>query len=311
MFFVYLATFAVTTIFLLSRIRAKSAPKSPRIAGFDTRPGDANSGVIPKIIWSYWHTPEQPTVVQRCVRNWIRHCPDYEVRMVSESTLDRYVDRAELPASFVSLPPVRQSDWLRLYFLRRYGGIWLDSSTILTRSLDWLRNVQAEGHADYVGFYLDRYTAKAERPVIDSWAMAAPAGSRFICDWFDEFVGRSAAMGDAAYLAELKTQGVYDDVVQGIASPLYMMIHVAAQRVLHRGGPYRLRLIRAEDSAYFYQSISHWKRGFFFANILIRRCAEHPPALVKLRGGERRKLEPYLRWNFFSRNSLAGVHLCA
>jgi hypothetical protein len=287
---------------------APDAPAQPRVVRYQTDEA-ATVGDIPPIIWSYWHSDEQPLVVQRCVANWARHNPGYEICVVTAATLDRYLPATERPRDFEQRSPARQSDWLRLYFLQREGGIWLDASIILTRSLDWMRQAQAADGADYVGFYLERYTASPQRPVIDSWCMAAPAGSRFIADWFAEFSGPAWSRGDSAYLEALQSSGTAAEVLQRIASPAYMLIHVTAQRVLNDGGAYRLHLIRAEDSAYFYQAASHWRRGLFFATLLLRRAPRNPPPLIKLRGGERRKLEPYLARAHYARSSIAGQHL--
>jgi mannosyltransferase OCH1-like enzyme len=37
-----------------------------------------------------------------------------------------------------TLTLAKRSDWVRLELLNRYGGIWLDASTILTESLAWV-----------------------------------------------------------------------------------------------------------------------------------------------------------------------------
>lgn len=285
---------------------APNAPAQPRITRLATRPPTELAPAIPRIIWSYWHSAEQPEVVRRCIANWARHNPDYKIHVLSAATLSQHVPAADRPADFDRHSPARQSDWLRLYLLHRHGGIWLDASIILTRSLDWMLHAQQADSADYLGFYLQRYTTRPQCPVIDSWAMAAPAGSPFMADWFAEFSGRAWPLGDAQYLAELHTHDYAAEVLQRIASPDYMMIHVTAQRVLQRGGAYRLHLIRAEDSAYFYQHASRWRRGFFFANLLLRPAPKAPAALIKLRGGERRKLEPYLSSRCIHSKSIFG-----
>lgn len=304
--FILFLPLAALAVYLLRP--APDAPAQPRVVRYQTDEAAATGG-IPRIIWSYWHSDEQPLVVQRCLANWARHNAHYEIRMVSAATLDRYVPASERPRDFARMSPARQSDWLRLYFLHRDGGIWLDASIILTQSLDWLRDAQARDGAHYVGFYLDRYTTQAQRPIIDSWCMAAPPGSPFIADWLAEFTDKAWALGDAAYLQALHASGEASKLLQNIASPAYMMIHVTAQRVLHQGGAYRLHLIRAEDSAYFYQVASHWRRGLLFATLLLRRAPRTPPPLIKLRGGERRKLEPYLARSGHVRGSIAGQHL--
>jgi hypothetical protein len=297
-------------LILLTRWRAASAPDTPKVVRVDQgHRDDAAPAPVPRIIWSYWHAGQPPLVVERCFRNWSDHNPGYSVRCVSAQTLADYVEPQELPAGFGQMPPARQSDVLRLYFLRRYGGIWLDSSIILTRSLDWMIAAQQQSRAEYLGFYLQRYTTHADCPVIDSWCMAAPPASPFVSAWFEEFSRRALAGDVNDYIERVRSMPESERILQNIASPGYMAIHVAAQVVLAGGGAFRLALIRAEDSAYFYQQWSRWKRAGLFASLLLLRTPHRAPALIKLRGGERRKLEPYLRRNFYRADSLAGRHL--
>lgn len=309
MTFVWFLLAAALLFYGLTRLRAPSAPAEPRTRVVDTRKaGGRAPGAIPRIIWSYWHSGEQPEVVRACLRNWAALNPGYEIRVVSAAELSVYVDAAEVPESFHRAPPARQSDWLRLYFLKRYGGIWLDASIILTRSLDWMIEIQSQSGADYVGYYLDRYTLDPERPVMDSWCMAAPAGSAMVVDWFNEMHQGAFILGDVAYLQALESSGHSARVLQAIANPDYMMIHVTGQNVLHRGGAYRLHLRRAEDCAYFYQAMHgwRWKRLGLYSCLLCLRSPAHAPAMIKLRGGERRKLEPYLKRRLYTQRSLAG-----
>ena len=38
----------------------------------------------------------------------------------------------EIPAALDSASHAKRADWIRLELLRRYGGIWVDASSILT-----------------------------------------------------------------------------------------------------------------------------------------------------------------------------------
>ncbi len=293
------------------RRRAESAEMPPRFSVFGggNVAGASMSSSVPHVLWTYWDDGQPPLVVQRCLQSWELHNPGYVINVLTAQNLLEFVESAEIPEAFASAWPARQSDWLRLYLLRRYGGIWLDASIFLTAPIDWMIDAQQRDGSDYVGFYLERTTSRQECPIVDSWCMAAPVGSRFVDDWYRELSTRAMVQGDRAYLAALEQRGIRDQMVQKLGDPAYLIIHVAAQVVLHDGSGYRLSLTRAEDSAYFYHMRSRWKRGLLYMRLLLMRHPHTPPALVKLRGGERRKLEGYLRWRFYRDGSLAGVHL--
>jgi len=275
-------------------------------------PADAAAG-IPRRVWSYWHDDRPPEVVRRCVAQWRRLNPGYEVHLLSARTVADFLPDA--PAGLARLGIPKQSDWIRLALLARHGGIWLDSSIILTEPLDWMLHKQQASGAQYLGFYLDRYAAGDARPLVDSWAMAAPAASPFVLDWLALFraqvvEGEGGTDGTAAYLQSLRAQGRFDDVVQKIGSPAYHTVHVCAQDLLQRRpGAWRLLLLRAEDSAYALQARSRWKRRRLYLHLLLNPVPVPCTPLVKLRGGERRKLEPYLRLEFFRARSIVGRYL--
>ena len=62
-------------------------------------------------------------------------------------------------------------DWLRLYLVSRYGGVWLDASIVLRVPLDGLVQHRAR---DFVGFYMAGWNARPDARVVESWFLAAP-----------------------------------------------------------------------------------------------------------------------------------------
>lgn len=93
-----------------------------------------------KIIWQYWHQGEEnaPLLIKKCFESVKKFHPDYEVKILSFDTINEYV---KLPSKYYELlkkgkiPIAIFSDILRLYLLRQYGGIWIDSTIYLTNRL--------------------------------------------------------------------------------------------------------------------------------------------------------------------------------
>lgn len=273
--------------------------------------GDASprQGAIPPIIWAYWNSPQRPLLVQRCLENWHRYNPDYQIRVLDDSSLVHFV--GDLPPSWPRLSVQQRSDWLRLELLRSHGGIWMDASTILTRSLDWVLQEQQRSQCDLVGFYIQRFTALPAYPVVENWFMAAPPGSAFIADLQAEFITQVLEPGSAEYLASLKRHGLYDAVVQRIESPEYLSMHVAIQRVLQdRRAHYRMALWCAEHTAFAYHEQARWDRARLKLRLFFMQQGQASvPFLVKLRGPDRRKLDHYLEQGLYLPDSIVGRHL--
>lgn len=273
-------------------------------------PAEPNVASIPRIIWAYWNGSALPEVVARCVAGWRALHPGWRIEVLDDVRARAVT--SHWPDALDQVTVQRRSDWLRLELLRQHGGIWLDASTILTRPLDWVGQEQQQARSDFVGFYLDRFTRLPRYPVVESWFMAAPPGSRFIIDAQQEFT-REVIEGDAqTYLDKLKAQGLLADAVQGIDSPLYLTIHVAMQRTLQRqGAAYRLSLWRAEDTAFTYHVQARWNRAGLKKRLFMMPLQGPPAPLIKLRGPDRKKLDLYLQQNIMVPGSLAQQYLPA
>jgi hypothetical protein len=60
----------------------------------------------------------------------------YKVHLINENNILDYIK--ELPTYFSNLQPAHQADYVRVNVICDYGGIWLDSDTIVMESLDSL-----------------------------------------------------------------------------------------------------------------------------------------------------------------------------
>lgn len=286
--------FAYEVLSRLQPRRAAPYPASPQVLVYENKGQQdvavaESSRTIPKKIWSYWHQAEPDAFVSRCIANWRTHCPDFEVQVLNQHTVQDYVPAHDLPQGFERLNPVKQSDWIRLYLVSRYGGYWVDATIVLTQSLSWLEALRAQHEAEFAGFYLGGYTHAPRCPVIENWAFGAAAGTPFVTAWHKEFHHALFEVGTEAYLASLQSQPDYAELLQGIPDPVYLLGHVTAQRVLRQGHhSLRLALLKAEDTAFFYQKALRWKWYLLYPRLCLVPADPHIAPLVKLRGGERR-----------------------
>ncbi|MBP7531757.1 MAG: capsular biosynthesis protein [Ottowia sp.] len=302
---------------LLTLLRPASAaaypgPVQPTVfSGAGSGAGADAVNPIPRRIWSYWNGAGLDLVVGQCIDNWRRQCPDYDIEVLNADNLERFVAPGDLPPGFARLAPPKQADWLRLYLVRHHGGFWLDASIVLTQSLDWLRAHQQAQRSEFAGFFLQGYTHDERWPVVESWAFGAPAHAPFVSAWQQEFHHALIEQGTAAYLAALRDQPSGAQLLQGIADPDYLLIHVAAQQVLRRDNTYRLALLCAEDTAYYYQKALSWKWYLLYPRLCLVPEQGASAPLVKLRGGERRHFSALLAHHGGARRGSLWQRACA
>lgn len=271
---------------------------------------------IPKIIWTYWHSEKIPLIVQKCIDGWRRFNPDYKINFINEINLRNYLD--EVPNEIYGVDVTKRADWIRLALLKKYGGVWIDASIILTRDLNWVDLEAKKYNANYIGFYLKGYTKNNNYPVIENWFMASSIDNEFINQWYDIFNNFVIKQGTDQYLNYLSDNGYCNEFYQGINDPYYHTMHVAAQHVMRNHSTkkllnyknnYRLHLLCAENSAYFYHTRSNWNRRSLFFKLLWNKINSDYPSLIKLRGGERRKINFFLKNKLFRKNTIADIFL--
>jgi len=115
--------------------------------------------VIPKVIHYCWFgNGEMPALAKRCIASWKRILADYEIKLWNEQNFDVHVSQFSREAydhqmyAFVS-------DYVRLWALRNYGGIYLDIDVEAVKQFDDLLNYRVVLGADDGGCILSAFMA--------------------------------------------------------------------------------------------------------------------------------------------------------
>jgi len=131
--------------------------------------------MIPKVIHYCWFgRSEKPKLTRKCIESWKRYCPDYEIIEWNEDNFDvnanRYVKEAYNNKKFAFV-----SDYVRLFALYNYGGIYMDTDVEVLKNLDFILNdgcvfgfeeknyiatsfMAAESKSDIIKEFLDIYS---------------------------------------------------------------------------------------------------------------------------------------------------------
>lgn len=92
--------------------------------------------MIPRIIHYCWfgQNPLPPLAV-KCIESWKRYCPGYEIKEWSEDNFDihccQYVEEAYSAKKWAFV-----TDYVRLYVLKEFGGIYMDTDVEVLKPLD-------------------------------------------------------------------------------------------------------------------------------------------------------------------------------
>ena len=240
---------------------------------------------IPKTIWTYWDGPDPPDSVRKCMQTWRNYNPDYDINLISSKNLSDYLPNVDVLGMKMANTAQRTSDLVRLHVLAEHGGIWCDSTIMMTAPIDFIHKYTG---ADLLGFHIKGSDNKKEWPVIESWFFACPPKSDFVIKWRDTFVKINDFESADKYVESIKNQGVD---ISKVSIPEYLAIHVAAQHVLQKqmtrdDVEANLKLWKAEDGPFKYAVRNDWNSYESVKSICSESAAELPP-IIKFRGAER------------------------
>ena len=138
--------------------------------------------MIPKLIHYCWFGNNQmPELSCKCIRSWKKHLPHYQMKLWNEDSFDvnsnLYVKEAYEAKKYAFV-----TDYVRLYALYHYGGVYMDTDVEVLKPYDDLLHLSA-----FSGYEGDRYSsfptgvmASAKHGVWVSEQLAYYESARFI-----------------------------------------------------------------------------------------------------------------------------------
>ena len=247
---------------------------------------------IPKTIWTYWDSEELPDFVSKCIDKWRRLHSDWSIVVLNPKNLKDYLTETDIfKLKFADTKP-RQSDFVRLHILPKFGGVWADASVIPTRSWNWVIEEQKKKGSDFIGYYRQGATTKSEYPVIESWFFACPKGSNFVSKLRDEMMTMNSLENEADYKEHVKARGVD---IQNIPQPDYLNIYLSAQAVMQTQMTTdeirnKIHVYPSEDGPFKHSVTNDWKPAESVKSLCALETTDMPE-MIKIYGNERMAME--------------------
>lgn len=147
---------------------------------------------IPKIIHFCWLSDDPfPTQIQECIDSWKRVLPDYEIIKWDRKRFDvesvPYVKEAYEVRKYAFC-----ADYIRMYALYHYGGIYLDSDVMVYKPFEPFMNLHSFSSVEFHSYFLYAHISnKQERLVgIEAAVLGAEKGAGWLKDVLDYYEGR-------------------------------------------------------------------------------------------------------------------------
>lgn len=144
---------------------------------------------VPNFVWLYWENkPDSttPNYISLCRESVIKNCSkELNVIILTTYNIRKYLPNLRSDINQLSLP--QKVDYIRLYILQKYGGIYLDSDIILFKTPNYLLNLLR--NYDFIGFgsnsILHRYK-HITYGKISNWAMCSRKNGILVSKCLDE-----------------------------------------------------------------------------------------------------------------------------
>lgn len=142
--------------------------------------------MIPKIIHYTWFSGDPyPEKIQQCMKSWQKYAPDYEFRLWDMAAI-KDIDSIFMREALSVRKWAYAADYVRLYALYHFGGVYLDTDVMLCRSLnDFLGDGAFIGKETFIHF-LEHKGFQG----LSSHCMGGEAGHPFFKDCLKYFDGR-------------------------------------------------------------------------------------------------------------------------
>ena len=148
--------------------------------------------MIPKIIHYCWMSGEPfPELIKECIDTWKKFLPDYKIIEWNKNNFDVNMSSFTKEA-FDAKKYAFVSDYVRLYVLYNYGGIYLDSDIKVLKSFDDLLNNKA-----FSGF------ESKER--VGVWLLASEKGNSLFKEMLDCYKDKHFIKNDGSLDLEPNT----------------------------------------------------------------------------------------------------------
>jgi hypothetical protein len=157
---------------------------------------------IPKVIHYCWFgRKEKPDIVKKCMETWKRKLPEYEIVEWNEMNFDinsnLYVKEAYNSGKFAFV-----SDYVRVFALFNFGGIYLDTDVEVFKSFDDLLH-----HSSFWGFEQENYIATS--------TIGAAKGNELIGLFLNSYKGKTFITKDGKH-NELTNVAIITEILKGI-----------------------------------------------------------------------------------------------
>jgi len=180
--------------------------------------------MIPRIIWMYWNENQTP-LIKAILKHNKKVLYNWDIRMLNKKSVHQYIQ--EFPKEYHAITVQQQSDWLRLYLIMTYGGIWSDASIIYNDASKveelWEKSIDY----DYIGFF---NKSNPKYTIIETWFFGSKKNGQLVTLWYHEYT-KAMKEGFLKYTHRIEKEGTD---IRNYKQNTYYIVYMCLQNILQR-----------------------------------------------------------------------------
>lgn len=128
-----------------------------------------------KNVFVYWEGPEFSLIslLRKIIYKFSDNGNNYKVFFLNDSNISQYID---IPKEYYSLAVNHKSDLIRANIIYKYGGIWLDSDTLVMSNLDSLFDIIDKK---------DGFLIKENNSIVCTGVFGSKSKTDFLFEWIE------------------------------------------------------------------------------------------------------------------------------
>lgn len=139
-----------------------------------------------KIIWLYWNSGEEsmPELQRTCLFTWKKHNPGWDITIIDDNNIFLYIPEIDSLLNLPNITNQAKSDIIRLNILKKYGGVWADTTMLCLQPLDFWFQSTIDKSEIFMYHGHGAFMPLAKGPA--SWFIIARSESYLISKWAEK-----------------------------------------------------------------------------------------------------------------------------
>ena len=238
-------------------------------------------------IWTYWENTDKnnkypPKVVQRCYKNWKYKGKLNNINILNPDNIKKFIPEDEYNKICKNAENLAvKSDFISLFLLYKYGGVWIDGSVFMNKPLlDWLNTDKM-------------FTYRADRfndlvVCMETFFIYSPKNNIICKKWYDLLHKIADNEGKDIFIKNVNKE--YPNITNSMPSN-YLWVYVVGKYLLLKN-PEFINIINtksAEEGPWYESERNGWENVEQICKALSKKEPCTTCEITKLHNGLREK----------------------